>query len=113
MKRYGIPLLVVAIAAVGTLYLVSQDKAVKVDDKGVPVQAPRVVPPPAAPPQVVAPKPGEVPVPGGVIRSLDKINAAAKAVGCDELRPDDPAGKLIDVAECLGAKAQSAPGRNK
>lgn len=107
MKQYGIPLLVLAIAAVGTVYLVSQDRAVKINDKGVPVSAP-------APPTVAAVPPAPVPLPSGsVFRSLEKINAAAKAVGCDELRPDDPAGRLIDVAECLGAKAQSAPGRNK
>ena len=49
---------------------------------------------------------------GATFRSLDKLNAAAAAVGCDTLKPDDPAGKLIDVAECLGAKAvKSAPGK--
>lgn len=112
MKRFGIPLLVVAIAAVGTLYLVSQDRAVKVDDKGVPVSAPAPPTVAAGPPKAEVAGQAAIP-PGAVIRSLDKINAAAKAVGCDELRPDDPAGKLIDVAECLGAKAQSAPGRTK
>jgi hypothetical protein len=111
MKKYGIPLLVVALAAVGTLYLVSQDRAVKINDKGQPMQtapAPGPVPPRSP---VVEPKPGEVPVPGGVIRSLDKINEAAARVGCETLKPDDPAGKLIDVAECLGAKAVSARGQ--
>jgi hypothetical protein len=110
MKRYGIPLLVVAIASVGTLYLARQDRAVKVNDQGVPVQPPA---PKWEMPGYRQPVPSTGPPPvetKGTFRSLDKINAAAARVGCDPLKPDDPAGKLIDVAECLGARAV-APGQ--
>jgi hypothetical protein len=106
-RGIGIPLLIMVVGAGAIGYLASQDKAVKVNDQGVPVQASTpVLAPPTPSPEKAAPGRNNLP-PGAVIRSLDKINAAAKAVGCDELRPDDPAGKLIDVAECLGAKAQA------
>lgn len=108
-KAWGIPALVVAVAAMGTLYLVSQDRAVKVDDKGVPVQAapaPKWEMPGYRQPVSPPPLP-----PGATFRSLDKINAAAARVGCATLKPDDPAGRLIDVAECLGEKAVSGSRR--
>lgn len=106
-KTWGIPLLALAIMTIGTLYLVSQDRVLKVNTQGVPVGQPTVA---AGPPKATTG--GEITAPGGIIRSLDKINAAAAAVGCDTLKPDDPAGKLLDVSECLGEQAmKSAPGR--
>ncbi len=126
MGQWAVPVLIVALTATGTLYLARQDRAVKVTDQGVPVQppAPKWEMPGYRQPVLAQPVPGQeqaapgrnnptaVPVPGGVIRSLDKINAAAARVGCPVLVPNDPAGKLLDVAECLGEKAvQTAPGQ--
>lgn len=113
-SKWLVPALIIAVGGAGGAYLARQDRAVKVNDQGQPVQAPAPIPPPSfVAPGGLPPIPPEgqpVQVPGGVIRSLDKINAAAARVGCDTLKPDDPAGKLIDVAECLGARAV-APGQ--
>lgn len=125
----GIPALVILVGISSVFLLTRVDRAVKVNDAGVPVQpTPKWEMPgyrQPAPPVPVPPKPGQeqaypgrnnkppdpvanpasVPVPSGVFRSLDKINAAAARVGCETLKPNDPATKLIDVAECLGERA--------
>lgn len=98
-NKWVVPVLVSVLAVGGIKYLWSQPRPVLVNNQMVQVEQPKVVAP-----QIPAPD-GTIPVPGGVIRSLDKINAAAAAVGCDTLKPDDPAGRLVDVAECLGEKA--------
>ena len=100
-SKWLVPAVIIAVGGGSGAYLARLDKTVKVTDQGVPVAAP-------APGQPQ--RPPDLP-PGAVIRSLDQINAAAAAVGCDTLKGDDPAGKLIDVAECLGAKALAAKGK--
>lgn len=102
VRKHWIPFAIAILGSLAGVYLSRQDVAVKVTDQGVPVQPPPTVTSP--PKATVGGRTGQ-PIPAGVFRSLNKINAAAKAVGCDELRPNDPAGRLIDVAECLGAKA--------
>lgn len=102
-SKWLVPAAIIAIGGAGSAYLARQDVAVKVDDKGVPV-APTVA---AGPPKASVGGQAALP-PGAVIRSLDKINEAASAVGCPTLVPNDPAGKLLDVSECLGEKAMQA-----
>ena len=116
LRKHWVPLVVVGVGALAGIYLAQQDKTMKVNEHWAPAQP--------APPVVVPPQPGQeqsypgrnnptaVPVPGGVFMSLDKINAAAARVGCDTLKPNDPATKLILVAECLGERAV-APGQKK
>ena len=125
LRKHWVPLMVVGVGALAGVYLAQQDKTVKVNEHWAPAQP--------APPVLVPPMPGQeqafpgrnnpgpapstgsptvVPVPGGVFRSLDKLNAAAKAVGCPVLVPGDPASRLLDQAECFAEKA-SAPGQKK
>ena len=104
-SRWLVPALILVIGLGLTAYLASQDRAVKVTDRGVPVAPPVVAP---------APAPGQpVQVPGGVIRSLDNINAAAARVGCPVLVPNDPAGKLLDVGDCMADKLMEMKKKQK
>ena len=99
-RHLGVPLLIAVVGAGGAYYLVGQDRARQMTTKEATV--PTVA---AGPPKASVGGQAAVPPQGGVIRSLDKINAAAAAVGCQPVVPGDPAGHLLDLAECLGDKA--------
>lgn len=112
-RRLGVPLLIVLVGTGSAFFLAKQDRAKQVTGQGVPIQPPAPVLATPAPGQEQAYQ-GRNNVPGGTIHSLDKINGAAAAVGCDQLRPDDPAWKLITVAECLADRAvANLPGGQK
>ncbi len=97
-KRLAIPLVVLLVIAGALLVLVNEGTHTrKIRADGQVVAEP-------APPQSQVDAAAKAAA--GEFRSLDKVNAAAKAVGCQTLELGDPAGKLIDVAECLGEKAR-------
>ena len=104
--RLGVPALIALVGVGGAFFLAKQDRAKQVTtgeattgEATVPVLAP-----PQAGQEQAYPGRNNLP-PGAVIRSLDRLNAAAVAVGCPTVVPGDPAGKLLDLAECLGDRA--------
>ncbi len=102
--------LIAGVAVVIVAALLMAPRPVPMTTEGVPVQSA---------PVIAQSQPGQEQAypgrnnPGPTeVRSLDKINAAALAVGCEPIRVGEPASRLIEVAECLGAKAMAvAPGQ--
>ncbi len=110
MKGIWVPVLILLGGLGLAALLATQHRAVPVTATGQPAIPIIAQPQPGqeqAYPGRNSPAPGpELPAPpGSTVRSLDKINAAAKAVGCPTLEMGDPAVKIFDVAECLGKQA--------
>lgn len=101
-KNVAIPVIAVLALSLAVSILLNQKNATMMP----PPQAPRPPTVAAGPPKATTG--GEIATPGGTFRSLDKLNEYAVKAGCPPLVPEDPAGKLIDLAECLGAKALPA-----
>jgi len=111
LHRFGIPFLIVAVVSGAGAWLSRQDKAKQVPTRETVAPSPVLMPPKPGSEQAYPgrnnPGPGQPPLPpGAVLRSLDKLNALAAAVGCPVLVENDPAVRVFDVAECLGEKAQ-------
>jgi len=107
-QKHLIPILLLLVGVAGAFWLARQDRAMKVPTTQVERPTPRLWT------QEQDREPTEPPMPpGAVIRNLDRLNAAAAAVGCPTMEIGDPAVKILDVAECLGEKAVSHPGSRR